>query len=164
MNAFLLFFLVMLPVVGAAQNPIPDTDSALKRQVEESLLNEPSSTQIILDNTRTKVGKDFYELFYKHLTAIPTQVDTTRADTVRQVMVGAILVIMVEEIPIRGTTSQVLISIGDQPVFQQFVQARYELLEADALYAVETVRDYLKSYQEMLQLLGSQDQKGSGVY
>ena len=163
MNTFLLLLLAMLPLVGAAQNATPATDSALNRQVEESLPDEPNGTRLILDNTRTKVGKDFYDLFYKYLTAEPAQPGTPPTDSTQQHMMG-LVVIMVEEIPAPGTASQVLISISDQPVWQQFVQARYDLLESDALYAVETVRDYLKSYQEMLLLLGSQDQKGSGVY
>lgn len=93
-----------------------------------------------------------------------TQADTTQVHPLGPVATSSDVVIVIEEIPSPGTANQILISIDDQPVWQQFVQARYDMLEADALYALEVIRQYLANYQETQQQLGTQDQKGSGVY
>ena len=162
MKPLVVLLLALIPFLAIAQTPISGDEFGLTGKPGET-----SGICLILDNSRTKVGKDFYELFYKHWSALPTQADmsdTSQPDSLAPVVPTGDVVITVEEIPAPGTTSQILISIDDQPIWHQFVQARYELLEEDALHAVETVRQYLVSNQEMQQLLGSQDQQGSGVY
>lgn len=173
-----VLFLALMPCWVYAQDPNPGDDFDLEGVLVECAADETGGTSLILDNSRTKVGRDFYDLFYKHWSALATQADTTKrqklalipqADTTKRQSIApsAIsgdVVIMIEEIPSPGTANQILISIDDQPVWQQFVQARYDVLEADALYALDVVRQYLANYQETQQQLGSQDQKGSGVY
>ncbi|MEZ0540198.1 CsgE family curli-type amyloid fiber assembly protein [Fibrella arboris] len=153
--------LALLPVLAIAQDPASDEEFDLRGKLLEDLRNDTGSS-LILDNTRTKVGKDFYDLFYTYWTDRTMPTDTNRQCTDTLVTIG--LVILVEEIPSPGTANQIVISIDDQPVWEQFVQARYELLEEDALYALEVVRDYLASRQETQQRLNTRDQQGTGVY
>ena len=157
MKKLLILLFALLPCLAWAQDPGVVHDANLNGELNECSLGE---TSLILDNSRTKVGKDFYDLFYKHWTALSTQTDSTQLPNSTSVDV----IIVIDEIPSPGSANQILISIDDEPVWQQFVQARYELLEADALYALEAVRQYLATYQETQQQLGSKDQKGSGVY
>lgn len=161
MKTLVILLLALIPFWAGAQDPnaghAVDQDSTLN----ESPLSETDATSLILDNSRTKVGKDFYDLFYKYWTALPTQADSTQQHNAAS---ADDVVIMIEEIPSPGTANQILISIDDQPVWQQFVQARYDLLETDALFALEVVRQFLTTYQETQEQLGSKDQKGSGVY
>ena len=159
-----ILLLSLLPYWSFGQDPDSGDELELEGVLVESAPGETGGTSLILDNSRTKVGRDFYDLFYKHWSALSTQADTTQRHGPALSAMPGDVVIMVEEIPSPGTANQILISIDDQPVWQQFVQARYELLEADALYALEVVRQYLANYQETQQLLGTQDQKGSGVY
>ncbi|WP_375446137.1 CsgE family curli-type amyloid fiber assembly protein [uncultured Fibrella sp.] len=162
MKTILALLLSLLSALAIAQDPASGNDLDLDDKLVECPVDDNGGNSLILDNTRTKVGKDFYDLFYKYWTTRTPPADSSKqyADTLMAVDV----VIVVEEIPSPGTASQIMISIDDQPVWQQFVQARYELLEEDALYALEVVREYLTTYLETQQQLGNKDQKGSGVH
>ncbi|QIP16278.1 hypothetical protein G8759_28375 [Spirosoma aureum] len=164
MKTLFVLLLAVSPFLARAQDPDSGDEFDLDGKLTECSLSETGGTSLILDNSRTKVGKDFYDLFYKYWTALPTQADTTQQRRLTSVVPSVDVVIMIEEIPSPGTANQILISIDDEPVWQQFVQARYDLLESDAQYALNTVRQYLVSYQETQQQLGSKDQKGSGVH
>lgn len=159
-----VLLLVLMPFLARAQDPTSGDEFDLAGKQIECPLDDNGESSLILDNTRTKVGKDFYDLFYKYWTAQTTAADSITRKQRTDTLLAIGVVIVVEEIPSPGTANQIVISIDDQPVWQQFVQARYELLEDDALYALEVVRDYLASYQETQQQLGNKDQKGSGVY
>ncbi|GAB3643724.1 CsgE family curli-type amyloid fiber assembly protein [Spirosoma arcticum] len=158
-----ILLLALLPYWAFAQAPEVGDELDLEGILVESAMGETNGTSLILDNSRTKVGRDFYDLFYKHW-SVPTQADSTQRRNAGPTDSSGDVVIMIEEIPSPGTANQILISIDDQPVWQQFVQGRYELLEADAHDAVDIVRQYLTAYQETQQPLGTQDQKGSGVH
>lgn len=158
MKALYLLLLFLLPLLALAQDPTPGSDVLLEQKLDESPLNENGGISLILDNTRTKAGKDFYELFYKQWGIVPVQADTSQQHGLVPTVQFDEVVISVEEIPAPGFANQILIqiTIDDQPVWQQYVPVRYELLEAEAPSAVETVRQELASYQEMKQLTSRQ--------
>ncbi|MFN3381753.1 MAG: CsgE family curli-type amyloid fiber assembly protein, partial [Runella zeae] len=74
------------------------------------------------------------------------------------------LTIMIEELPSPGLSNLIQISVNDQLLWQQFMQPRMDALEYFAENAYETVLQYILNYQEIQNQLGSQDQKGTGVY
>lgn len=164
MKTIIVFLFVLIPFLASAQDPDSGDELDLNGILVEYASGEAGGTSLVLDNSRTKVGRDFYDLFYKYWTALPTQADTCQQHSLVPMDALGDVVIMVEELPSPGTANQIMITIDDQPVWQQFVQARYDLLETDARYAVEVVRQYLAIYQETQQQLGSQDQKGSGIH
>ncbi len=128
---------------------------ALKRMVEQ--LVQPAKNNdteigidgLLVDDTRTRMGKDFYDLFYTNWEAPPKAKDFT---------------ITISERPFRITTTMVLISINENTVFQQILQPRQEIIEALALDAVAITRDYLTNYEEIMRQLNGEDMEGSGIY
>ena len=138
-STFLL--LVMLPFWGLAQE-LETGDFDLDEVLIESTMDDSGSPSLILDNSRTKVGKDFYDLFYKNWTSQSTVSDTCRSRPVSRPIPADEVIITIEELPSPGSGNLIQISIDDQPVWQQFVQARYDLLEIDAAQAVAALRTH----------------------
>lgn len=104
---------------------------------------------LIVDETVTKVGRDFYELFYSQWQAPPGKQP---------------YLIFVREQPQPGMGSRVSVFLNDTELFAQPLQARYELIEAYAEYAVRLVWQYVTDYQRMVRELDNDDQVGSGIY
>lgn len=104
---------------------------------------------LIVDETVTKVGRDFYELFYSQWQA-PSSKQS--------------YLIFVREQPQPGMGSRVSVFLNDTELFAQPLQPRYELIEAYAEYAVRLVRQYMADYQRMVRELDNDDQQGSGIY
>jgi hypothetical protein len=136
-----ILMLVMLPFWGFAQE-LETGDFDLNDILVESAMDDSGSTSLILDNSRTKVGKDFYDLFYKYWSSQPTVSDTCRSRPISPPIPDDEVIITIEELPSPGSGNLIQISIDDQPVWQQFVQARYDLLEIDATQAVAFLRTH----------------------
>ncbi|GAA4462116.1 hypothetical protein GCM10023189_38430 [Nibrella saemangeumensis] len=154
MKAILALLLTAMPFLAVCQNSSAEGDPDVARMLAEFALREPTGTTLILDNSRTKAGRDFYDLFYRHWAAPSALPDTTQAMSLSATLVdGEWVIITIEEIPAPGTASQILIRLDDQPVWQQFVQARYEILEEATLQAVEVIREALFSSQKLRQQL-----------
>ncbi|KAA9340395.1 hypothetical protein [Larkinella humicola] len=134
-----LLMLAWLPLAGFSQEPeIERVD--LTGVLVENTMDDSESTTLILDNSRTKVGKDFYDLFYKNWSNQPTVADSLPGRPVSPAMPADEVIITIEEIPSPGSGHLIQISMDDQPVWQQFVQGRYDLLEIDAAQAVAALR------------------------
>ena len=104
---------------------------------------------LVTDATRTKMGRDFYDLFYQQFIAPPGAKNYA---------------VVISERPYRATTTQVQIFVNDELVFEQFLQPRYEVLENLSAYAVETVQGFLMNYEEIMHEMNGEDMKGSGIY
>lgn len=148
-------------------------ESMVEDSLSEGVLDENAPNSVILDITRTKAGRDFYESFYQQwsnvrFTApVNVQGDSVLTDrTMTPVFNLNEYVITIEELvtPNNGLTSLVSINVDNQVLWQQFVQARRDILEEYAGYAVETVRQYFIEIQSMQAQLGDEDQKGTGIY
>ena len=131
--------------------------------LDESLVEDEASTTFILDNTKTKVGRDLYEEFYRQWNNI--QLDSLDLVKFREsIKSNSELIIDLEEIPAPGLSNIVSIKVGDLLVWQQFVQTRSEALGIQVSEAVQEVLGYFISYQEIQSQLGTQDQSGTGIY
>lgn len=131
--------------------------------LDESVFNEGSSLTFILDNTKTKMGRDLYEEFYRQWTAMKLD-STTQKQFINSVKANEELIIELEEIPSPGLSNIISIKVGDLLVVQQFIQTRVEAMETQASEAVEQVFQYFISYQEIQEQMGTADQSGSGIY
>jgi len=162
-SALLLALFLTFP--AQAQDPLeaggPDETTDM---LVEGLFAEDISVSLILDNSRTKAGRDFYEILYR-------QWNEAASDTVQaRVFMSGIdpddFVIVVEELPFlsRGTTTVISVSVNDVPLYQQFLQPRYDLIEEAATLAAELIKQYFTSYLEIQQQLQNQDLKGTGVF
>ena len=104
---------------------------------------------IIIDQTITKVGRDFYDLFYSVWIAPPKAKNFT---------------ITIKEMILPGLVTQIEIFVNDNIVFKQRVQPRYEVLEGMSQYANAVVVKYLNNYEKMKAQLEGLDQQGTGIY
>lgn len=131
--------------------------------LDDAVFDENASTTFILDNTKTKIGRDLYEEFYRQWSGM--QLDSLgKAQFMASVMANEELLIELEEIPSPGLSNMVAIKVGDLLVWQQFVQPRSEAMEAQVAEAVQQVLQYFVGYQEIQNQLGTADQSGSGIF
>ncbi|MCJ7554707.1 MAG: curli production assembly/transport protein CsgE [Ignavibacteriaceae bacterium] len=104
---------------------------------------------IIIDATQTKIGKDFYDLFYQQwseLEDLPKQSITVSEKALPQL------------------GSQISVQVEDYLIFQQNIQPRYEIIEQMAEYALQQALLYVQNYDEMQKQLMGEDLKGTGIY
>lgn len=146
---------------------------------EAGIEKEGSTSTLLLDNTRSKVGRDFYEIFYRAfneaapagpvLVAQPPLANPS--DTAKVVVEKPldfeldVFLITIDELPANsGTGSIISVTINDELVFQQFIQNRLDTIEEFALLTAQGVRQYVDTYAETQRQLGNEDQRGTGMY
>lgn len=118
---------------------------------------------LLLDNTRTKGGRDFYDMVYQKWAS--AQSDTVEQNlSVRIAAIGEELTIKIEEQPSLGTSTIVSISINNNLIWQQFLQPREAVIEMLSDNAVLYISDYVINYNEYVQQLSNEDQQGNGIY
>lgn len=102
----------------------------------------------IVDETISKIGKDFYDLFYIRWN--------------EQVKGGSYSIVISEKaLPQRGT--QINIKVNDTDVYQSFVQPRYDVIEQSVDQGIYMVFNYLQNYQATQEELKG-DMQGTGIY
>ncbi|MCK5065996.1 MAG: hypothetical protein KAR16_01095 [Bacteroidales bacterium] len=129
------------------------TDS-LKTQIiqQTSQAIDPLDLEIgemVFDETITKVGRDFYELFF-NIWSNPTQIKDFS--------------ITVQERPMPGVGTQITVLIDDFELVKQFIRPNQEMIEMLAEYTVGRATQYLVNYQEIQAQLQSADQTGTGIF
>lgn len=120
---------------------------------------------LLLDETRTKNGRDFYEYVYQTWSAI--QSDTTVIAKNAFTNIGEELTVIIEEQPVPGgigTSTIVSLTVNQVMIYQQFLQPRQGVLEAMAESASDMLTQYIQNYQQYQQQLGSEDQQGNGIF
>ena len=104
---------------------------------------------LVVDATTTKVGRDFYDIFFSKWEPDPGLPS---------------LSITVTERPLPNQGSQIIVSTEDNIIFQRFVQPRYDALEENAELAVQLVLNYLNNYEMIQKQLQGDDLAGTGIY
>lgn len=127
-------------IVAPSKKPLPPA------QLEEALrllLRADSTNQrplrseaegLVLDQAISKLGHDFYDLFYSLFEAPAGVADFT---------------IVVSERPARANASLVVLTVNDTELLELPLAIRFEQLEETALYAVGTAQDYLAEAQSV---------------
>ena len=104
---------------------------------------------LILDETRSKIGRDFYEIFYNRWTPPVGAKD---------------FLITIKELPSRGIGARVSIQVNDNIVLYRFLQPRSELVEQEANLTISYLKNYLMRNENLKQDLEAGDQMGSGIF
>ena len=163
---FVLMLLCMFSfqVNAQSEESLLDNNSMYSMDpLDESVFDEGASITFILDNTKTKIGRDLYEEFYRQWSGM--QLDSlSKVQFKNSVSTNEELIIEMEEIPSPGLSNMIAIKVGDLLVWQQFVQPRPDAMEVQVAEAVQQVLQYFVSYQDIQNQLGSQDQSGTGIF
>ncbi len=148
----------------------PDVDGGLgnlNESLNEEMLTEQGAESLLLDQTRSKIGRDFYESFYRAYVNAPASAPADTSELARKPLEFEldVFLVQIEELPsTSGIGNVISVSVNDILLWQQFVQVRQEIIEEYALNAVETVRQYIAGYKENQQQLTDEDQRGSGIF
>ncbi len=114
--------------------------------------DSPSVVEIdglIIDQTKTKAGRDFYELFYNNWIPPRGATDFT---------------INIAEDPGRGRSTIIRILVNDQIVFKRFLQARYDVIEELSKNAIGVTANRIKKLTDTKNQIEEGDQVGDGIF
>ena len=121
-----------------------------KQQIE--MTTDPLDLEIgemIFDETITKVGRDFYEIFFNNWSNPTTITDFS---------------ITIKEMPMPGIGTQITVLMDEFEILKQFIRPNQEMIEMLAEYTVGLASQYLVNYQEIQAQLQSEDQSGTGIF
>ncbi len=105
---------------------------------------------LILDETRSKLAHDFYELFYNGWTDVEGSVGS--------------VTVTIRELPNRiGIGSRVSVEVDGEEITQLNLQPRTEVLESLSAQLVEALKNHLENPQGG-QEIETDDLTGSGIY
>ena len=104
---------------------------------------------LLLDETKTKSGRDFFDYFYRHWEAPPEARNYS---------------ILIKEKPFRLSTTMIEIFINETRIIQSFLQPRAELIEILAAESIATTKMYLIRYEEIVKELDGYERSGSGIF
>ena len=151
------------PEALVATEALIDKADRLPQELKESPVDqsEPKPDQLrssalnleidglVIDDTRTKIGYDFYDLFFNKW--IPP-------DGVSD------FIITVKELPNIGRSSRVALLVNEDEVLQRILSPRYDLIESQVNLSIRVLRKYLADRQSVSEQLGNEDQRGSGIF
>lgn len=104
---------------------------------------------LIVAETVTKIGNDFYESFYNGWESPANTPNFT---------------IIISEKPFPGRGNLIIVNINDIDIFQRFVTPRYDEIVEVAGIAISATKNYLISYEEIQKQLNDEDLIGSGIF
>ncbi len=155
-----LIFCMVLSSVGAWSQATDSVNVVTERRIQQGT---EQFTGLLLDNTKTKAGRDFYEAVYRNLSA--ALLDSTENNlAVILPTFEEEITIEFEEQPAMGNSTRILMSVNNVPIWTDFLQARASAIEMLSEYAVLVLTDYLTNYQEYIKDLENEDSKGNGVH
>lgn len=94
----------------------------------------PESSGLVVDQTITKIGHDFYDQFFSRWEAPPGNDDFT---------------IIINERPSRGNNAIVALTVNDNELLEFPLQAKYDLIEEAAQQAIEIASGFLQEAQNL---------------
>ena len=137
-------FLKKRPVVKTPNKSIPSTHPPIKRPVDVEI------DGLVLDETRSKTAREFYELFYRNWSTIGI---SSKGRT-----------IVIREKPGRvGLGANVIVEVDGKQITQLNLQPRAEVLENMAGRLVSAVEKYINNPNNNTVIEGG-DLTGSGIY
>ncbi len=105
---------------------------------------------LIIDETRSKIGRDFYEIFFRKW--IPPR--ETNGD----------FIITIKELPSFGRSSRVSLEVNNQPLGIRNLNPRLEYVEQQVNASIRQIRSYLSQRSKISKDLENEDTSGSGIY
>lgn len=104
---------------------------------------------IVIDQTKTRAGRDFYDLFIQNLVLPDNVMDYN---------------IVIDETPGLGTSTIIKVTINNMEIYGNYLQPKRDLIEEATNAAVEYATDFIVNYNQILLELNSEEQSGSGIF
>jgi len=82
---------------------------------------------LTIDETKTKVGKDFYDLFYMQYSQLPDKSGSA---------------ITITELPLRGTSGQINIQIEDKIIYSFMTNPSEDYLKEQLTYSLKYIKEF----------------------
>ncbi|MFZ4930983.1 curli-like amyloid fiber formation chaperone CsgH [Chryseobacterium sp. Mn2064] len=82
---------------------------------------------LTIDETKTKVGKDFYDLFYMQYSQQPDKSNS---------------IITISELPLRGTSGQINIQIDDKVIYSFMTNPGEDYLQEQLTYSLKYIKEF----------------------
>lgn len=114
-----------------------------------SLIVEDEISNIIIDQTKTKSGKDFIDLFTNFLDLPESTVTYT---------------IIIEEKPSIGRNSMISITVNDIEIYANNLQPREDKLQESSLEAAEVATEFILNYTAIMREMSTKEQLGTGIF
>lgn len=143
-NLLIIIFIVYLNIIKI--------DSAFCSQYapkDSSTASDIELENMIIDETMTKIGKDFYDYFY---------INWTEPYGISQYQ------ITISERILPGIGSQIFVMVNDLICYQSFVKPRDEEIEQAAKSAILSATRILLNYEIIKADLEGRELKGTGIY
>lgn len=102
---------------------------------EVEILNEIDG--MVIDETRSKIGRDFYDVFYTYWQAPPQAKNFS---------------IVVKEQPAPSLGTIISVNVNDTETFKTRLQPRYEMIEEAGKYAVRTAFIHLRQNEQTISI------------
>ena len=118
-----------------AEDSLNRSRDAVQQQSERQIMMEIDG--MVLDETRSKVGRDFYDVFYKNWQQPP---DTYNFS------------IRIAEKPSPSLGTIIYVEVNDTETFRMRLQPRYEFIQQAGKYAVRQTYSYLQNNDHQLQI------------
>ncbi|WP_426490971.1 CsgE family curli-type amyloid fiber assembly protein [Hymenobacter sp. 102] len=109
----------------------------------------PESSGLVVDQTITKIGHDFYDVFYAQWEPPAGLQDFT---------------IVISERPARGNSAIVAVAVNDAELLEMPLQPKYELIEEAAGQAIEAAYAMLQEQQNVSRQLERGELRGLETY
>lgn len=124
----------------------------LYSQVNRERISDDQGLEIdnlIVNETISKSGGEFYDLFYTGWQDPESSSSYT---------------IFISEKPSPGRGNLIKVKINDLVVFERFITPQYDMIVETSGYAVQAAQEYLSRYKEIQEELNGEDLSGSGIF
>lgn len=107
---------------------------------------------LVIDETRSKLAHDFYELFYNNWSSVEEDIKTNYTITIREQPTGI------------GIGTRIMVELDGNDLLQLNLQPRTEIVENLAIQLVESLYNKILHPEQDYQEIGTDDLSGSGIY
>lgn len=104
---------------------------------------------LIVDETITKTGRDYYDIFYSNWEA-PQRVNNYS--------------VVIRERPSRGRGFQIVIEVNEEEISEMNLQPQFDMVEAAALDGVARTQGYLYNYENLKKQLDEDELRATELF
>ena len=146
-----VFFISIVLIVFNLQSYAQQIELVDQQDSLKTIQNEATDLEIdamVVDQTITKTGRDFYDIYYSKWQA-PFGIKDYN--------------IVIEEKPFPRLGTQITVFINEFAVYQGFIQPRYEKIEENVETSIRMTLDFLFNFEQIKKDLEGEDLTGSGI-